>query len=416
MNKIKFCTNCLYSNLHPLGLTFNEAGVCSGCQVHKEKNYLNWEERKNKLLKKIKSYKTKKSNNYDCIIPVNGAYDSYYTVHLAKNILGLHPLLVSNNNYYNSPLGIKNLANLRIKFDCDILFKNPNPISVKKITKFTLQDLGNVYWHSIAGQTAFPVQTAINYKIPLIIWGAHQGVEQVGMFSHTHEVEMTRRHRKDHDLMGIEAEDLINVANTSLLNESDIFQYIYPSDDHINSIGVIGIYLSNYFRWDPKKQHELMIKKFDYQTCKFNRTFDCYDFVDSYVYMEIHDLLKFYKHGYSKVTDHVCREIRHKRISRSKGIDLVKKYEHEEIKYVDSFCKWLGINEKSLKYVLNRNRNPKFWKEYEPNNWKYKGLSSLIKKNNYLRNKVKNISYICNSKIDLGKKSEFITVGKGYNN
>ena len=41
---------------------------------------------------------------------------------------------------------------------------------------------------------------AINYKIPLIIWGAHQGLEQVGMFSHTHEVEMTRRYGHDHDL------------------------------------------------------------------------------------------------------------------------------------------------------------------------------------------------------------------------
>ena len=278
-----------------------------------------------------------------------------------------------------------------------------------------MQDLGNVYWHSIAGQTAFPVQTAINYKIPLIIWGAHQGIEQVGMFSHTHEVQMTRRYRKDHDLMGLEAEDLIDVANTSLLNEDDIFQYIYPSDDHINSIGVIGLYLNNYFRWDPKRQHELMIKKFGYKTCKFNRTFDSYDYVDSYVYMEIHDLLKIYKHGYSKVTDHACREIRHKRISRSQGIDLVKKYEHEQIRYADLFCKWLGINKKSLEYVLNRNRNRKFWEEYEPNFWKYKGLSSLLKKNNYLRKRVKNISFICNSKIDLGNKSNFITIGKGYN-
>ena len=35
----------------------------------------------------------------------------------------------------------------------------------------------------------FPVQTAVRYKIPLIIWGAHQGLEQTGQFSHHHEVE-----------------------------------------------------------------------------------------------------------------------------------------------------------------------------------------------------------------------------------
>ena len=30
----------------------------------------------------------------------------------------------------------------------------------------------------------------------------------MGMFSHLNEVEMTRKYRKEHDLMGYEAEDL----------------------------------------------------------------------------------------------------------------------------------------------------------------------------------------------------------------
>ena len=49
-----------------------------------------------------------------------------------------------------------------------------------------------MYWHSLAGSTVFPVQISVKYKIPLIIWGAHQGLEQVGMFSHYDDVEMTR--------------------------------------------------------------------------------------------------------------------------------------------------------------------------------------------------------------------------------
>ena len=73
--------------------------------------------------------------------------------------------------------------------------------------------MGSIYWHCIAGQTVFPVQIACKFKIPLIIWGAHQGVDQVGMFSHTDEVEMTRKYRKEHDLMGYEAEDLLVLLN-----------------------------------------------------------------------------------------------------------------------------------------------------------------------------------------------------------
>ncbi|CAF4669314.1 unnamed protein product, partial [Rotaria sp. Silwood1] len=43
--------------------------------------------------------------------------------------------------------------------------------------------MGSMYWHCLAGQTVYPVQIATKFKIPLIIWGAHQGVDQVGNLS-----------------------------------------------------------------------------------------------------------------------------------------------------------------------------------------------------------------------------------------
>ena len=142
------------------------------------------------------------------------------------------------------------------------------------------------------GWSKFFLFIAIKYKVPLYMGGPQ--VLKVGMFSHTHEVEMTRRYRKDHDLMGFEADDLLSNENT--LSEKDIWQYRYPSDSEINDIGVRGVYLGNYVRWDPKYQHEEMIRKYEYKTASFSRTFDCYDHVDCYNYMDIHDLLKFYKH------------------------------------------------------------------------------------------------------------------------
>jgi hypothetical protein len=61
------------------------------------------------------------------------------------------------------------------------------------------------------------------------------------MFSHEHEVEMTRRYRKDHDLLGHEADDLLSSFDT--LQEEDIWQYRYPDDRRLHEIGVRGIYL-----------------------------------------------------------------------------------------------------------------------------------------------------------------------------
>ena len=373
--EIKFCKRCLYSSDHPLGVIINDEGICSGCKIHEEKDFLDWNKRFEKLEKIVKPYRSKKGENYDCIVPVTGANDSYFIVHIVKNKLGLNPLLVSYNKYFNTPLGIKNLANLRIQFNCDILYQNVNPISVKRITRKTLRKYGNIYWPILAGHTVFPVQTAVKFKIPLIIWGAHQGLEQVGMFSHTHEVEMTRRYRKDHDLFNKEANEIISVEDD--LKEKDIWQYYYPNDKDLRLNNVRGIYLGNYIRWDPKAQHEEMIEKFGYLTSSFTRTFDCYDYVDCYNYMNLHDILKLYKHGYSKVTDHASREIRFGRITREEGLNLVRKFEKAEPQYLNFFQEWLGIESKALIFLMDQFRNLKYWKKIEPRKWIFNGWSKL---------------------------------------
>ena len=399
-----FCKKCLYSSKHPLGITFNEDQLCSGCQIHAEKDIIDWNERFEKLKKIVKPYKSKK-DYYDCIIAVDGGHDSYYIVHIVKNFLKLNPLLVTYNKYYNTEIGIKNLSNLRIKFDSDILFQNVNPNKVKKITKFTLSKYGNIYWHCIAGQTVFPVQISIKYKIPLIIWGAHQGIEQVGMFSYLDEVEMTKRYRKDHDLFGVDAEDLIQNYNN--LNEEDINDYMYPSFKDIDKIGTRGIYLNNYLRWDPKIQNEEMIKKFGYKTRSFGRTFDKYEYVDCFNYLEIHDLLKQYKHGYSKVTDQATREIRFNRLNKKDAKLIVKYFENQKINFDKKFCEWIGIKVDNLDFIMNS-----FKKNFSYKNF-YKKKDKIIKKN-YLVSKINKKYKLNNDKEFINK--DYIIFGKGHKN
>lgn len=410
---IKFCKRCLYGNSHPLGLTLDEEGICSGCRVHEEKDRLNWSERWEKLEKLVLPYKNNAGTNYDCIVPVTGGHDSYYIVYLVKEKLGLNPLLVTYNKYFNTPLGIRNLANLRIRFNCDILYQNVNPISVKKITRSTLRQFGSIYWPILAGQTVFPVQTAVRYNVPLIIWGAHQGLEQVGMFSHEHEVEMTRRYRKDHDLIGHEADDLLSIFDT--LQEEDIWQYRYPDDHSLHEVGVRGIYLGNFVRWDPKAQHEQMIDQYGYQTSSFPRTFDCYDYVDCFNYMDIHDLLKLYKHGYSKVTDHASREIRFGRLNRKDAIALVRRHEQAPLRYLKQFCDWLGIKDDALQFMLDQHRNPEFWKKSNDGKWEFRGWSMRSHEVG-IDNSTPQVRppFFSNNKLEYDKDGSYITIGKGW--
>lgn len=408
------CRRCLYVSHHPLGLTLDEEGICSGCRVHEEKDRLDWKARWSKLEAVVAPYRSAGKKTYDCIVPVSGANDSHFIVHVVKERLGLNPLLVSYNKYFNTSLGIRNLANLRIVFNCDILSQNVNPLSVKKITRTCLRQLGSMYWPCLAGQTVFPVQTAVRYKIPLIIWGAHQGLEQVGMFSHEHEVEMSRRYRKDHDLMGYEADDLLSIFDT--LTDEDVWQYRYPDDSDLNSIGVRGIYLGNYVRWDPKAQHEQMIATHGYKSASFSRTFDCYDHVDCYNFMDVHDRLKLLKHGYSKVTDHACREIRHGRLTRDQALMLVRAYEEAPLQHVDKFCEWLGVERRSLEFIFDQHRGHAHWTQQSPGRWVRATASDSQHAPDLAAgtHAADSCVFASNSTLNHRGLDGYITVGKGY--
>lgn len=369
------CVRCLYTEIHPLGITFDEEGVCSGCRVHEEKDELDWDARWSELEALVRPY-AGNGRTYDCIVPVSGGNDSHFIVHQVVNRLKLKPLVVSYNKYFNTPLGIANLANLRIKFDVDFLQKNVDPRVVKRITRASLYKHGNMYWHCLAGQTVFPVQTAVQMKIPLIIWGAHQGLEQVGMFSHLDNVEMTRRYRKDHDLFDQEADDMVGFFDD--LREEDVVNYQYPSFRDLDAVGVRGIYLGNYVRWDPLAQHRQMVEQFGYRSQPLARTFDGYDHIDCFNYANLHDILKVYKHGYGKATDQACREIRHGRLTRAQAQRIVGYHEAREPEHIDLFCDWLETNRTSLWYAANRHRNPRLWEETTPNSWRRRQLMPAV--------------------------------------
>jgi N-acetyl sugar amidotransferase len=369
---MQVCKRCLYTSGHPLNLTFDDEGLCSGCRVHEEKDQIDWNDRASKLDSILENYRCRTSKNYDCIIPVSGSRDSYFIVHTIKNVFKMNPLLVTYNKHYNTAVGVRNLANLRIRFNSDIMTLTVNPEIVKNITRSTLRRFGSMYWHCLAGQSA------IKLKIPLIIWGAHQGVDQVGMFSHLDEVEMTRKYRKEHDLMGFEADDLVN--DFDKVTENDVQPFRYPDNRELEQVGVRGIYLNNYIRWDSRAQHEQMIKEYGYETALQTRTFDTYNDVDCWNYSDVHDYIKWLKHGYGKVLDHACREIRLRRMTREQGIDLVKEYQPRGPQNLQMFLDWLGITENAFHYIVDQHRNPRIWERTTDWNWKMKSdfLKTLV--------------------------------------
>lgn len=357
---MRYCSRCVYPETHPHLLTFDEQGVCSGCRVHEEKDSLNWEERF-KILKQIaEKYRNKDGGNYDCIVPVCGGKDSFFITHIVTKVLGLNPLLVTFNEEYNTKKGIRNLANLITKFDCDHIQYTVDPTLIKRIAKVTMRKSGDMYWHCVAGTSVFPVQAAVKFEIPLIIWGAHPLSDSVGMFSHLDMVEMSKKVRQEHIMRTRDYRDLIGEEG---ITERELAPFMYPSDEELERVGVRGIYLSNFIRWDAQKQHEDMINMYGYESGVQERTFNTYENVHCLYCDGVHDYLKFLKYGFGRATEHASRDIRLKRMTREEAIELTEKYDCKVPRDLKIFLEWIGMSENEFYECIDKFRDPRAWEK-----------------------------------------------------
>ena len=226
-----------------------------------------------------------------------------------------------------------------------------------------LKKVGDVTWHYHAGIMTFPIQVSIAYDIPLIIWGEEGFSELLGMHNQDDFVEFTKKKRQEHSMRGFEPEDLLQEGDCPL-TPYDLSPFFYPKDELIKKVGTRGIYLSNFISWNAKKQTEFIIKKLGFETSQGReRTFNLYDKLDDIHANGLHDYLKYLKFGYGRCTDDVATEIRHGRLTRNEGIELVKKYDHVKPSDMKIFLKESKMTEKQFFKYVDKHRDPSIWEK-----------------------------------------------------
>ncbi|WP_252179576.1 N-acetyl sugar amidotransferase [Endozoicomonas sp. 4G] len=370
MSNMKYCKRCVYPENHPLSPIFDDRGICSGCLVHEEKYQIDWDSKQKELDKLFSQYRERPGTSYDCIIPVTGTGDDFFVVDTIKNRFQLNPLLVTYNTHFSTKVGVRNLARLITELDCDHMMSTVGPDTIKEITRITLKKIGDIYWHVLAGSQTFPVQVATKLDIPLIIWGVNGWLDQVGMFSHHDQVEMTKKVRKEHSLRRLDAESLL--GSSTKISAKDLQAYTYPSDEQLEKSRVRGIYLGNYVLWDSQKQIEEMIEKYGYETSPQERTYNTYESIYCGNNASVHDYVKFLKYGFGKVSDHASRDIRLGRLSRSEAIERVREYQSVKPKQLDKFLRWLDISEETFLSYLDPFRDLRIWHKNEDGLWHLK--------------------------------------------
>ncbi len=369
---MEYCKRCVYpANARP-GIVFDDEGVCSGCRLIESRPEIDWSEREAMLVDLLETYKAaqrEKGNPFDCIVPVSGGKDSTYQTWLVKEKYGLNPLLVSYNHTFNTPLGLRNLANLIDRLDCNLVRFTTAPGSAKRLSKHMLKTVGDVTWHYHAGIMTFPIRAAVQYDVPLIVWGEEGFSELVGMHNQDDFVEFTKKKRQEHSMRGFEPEDLLEDPE-SPLTPYDLAPFFYPSDEDLERVGVRGIYLSNFIFWNGRKQTEFVIDELGFETSQGReRTFNIYDKLDDLHANGLHDYLKFLKFGYGRGTDDAATEIRHGRMTREQGIEMVMKHDPVRPRDVDVFLKSVGMEESELLALIENMRDPSIWAKDDDGEW-----------------------------------------------
>lgn len=361
-----YCARCLYpANAKPT-IILDEEGVCSGCRYHESRDAsdVDWEERREtfeQILDEARTMARQRGNHHDCIVPVSGGKDSHFQVWILKKKYGMNPLLVTFNHTYNAPAGVRNLENLVEKSGCDLERFTAGPDSVRRISRHMLETVGDLTWHYHAGIRTYPFQVAVQRNIPLIVWGEHGFAELTGIVTLEDFVEFTKWTRKEHDMRGYEPEDLVGKGG---ITHHDIAPYVYPSDEEIARADVRGIYMSNFFFWNAKAQGEKMIAEWDFApvTYERERSFNLYAKIEDHA-NDVHDYLKYLKFGYGRATDDASMEIRHGRMTREEGIDMVARYDANEPMTLESYCDFLGISKQGFYDLVAPMRDPQIWEK-----------------------------------------------------
>ncbi len=367
---VRYCTRCVYPSAAATPLTFDADGVCSGCRVAAQKHKIDWQKRWQELQALARECKSEAA--YDVVIPVSGGKDSYYQTHVATKELGLKALLVTyhGNNYL--PEGEHNLQRMREVFDVDHLVVRPSLATLVKMNRLGFRLQGDMNWHAHCGIFTTPIQVAVRYRVPLMLWGEHGFMDLAGMFSHADYPEFTAKHRLEHALRGFDWYDFTDAGlekrgrpELSLgLTARDLAWAQYPSDDEIDALGLRGIYLGNYVDWNGNENAALATRLYGWRAAErtFERTYRKVSNLDDMHENGVHDYLKFIKFGYGRGSDHACKDIRAGIMTRTEGIEKVRQYDHVKPRW--DLARWLeyvDMSEAEFDRICDTFRDPRVW-------------------------------------------------------
>jgi len=339
---MRYCRNCLQPDTRP-NTRFSEDGVCPACTYYSRHKEVDWSERTQILMDIARQYRNPAAQ-YDCIIGVSGGKDSMRQALWVRDYLKLRPLLMclSYPPHQATQIGVDNLSNL-IELGFDLIQCAPGPQTWRNLMAVAFDRFAN--WAKATELALFSAvpRLAIDYKIPLILWGENPGL-QLG----------------DLGTLGRTGYDGNNLRNMNTLaggergwmaaagyGAKDLISYEYPSVTEFEAHNIQIVYLG-WFLGDWSLINNAVVSALSGLQIRHDEpgnTGDLYGVTSlDEDWVTLNQMIKYYKFGFGRASDYVNEMIRMGTITREQGIDLVRRYDGAcSDKYIADFCAFIGI-------------------------------------------------------------------------
>lgn len=344
LNNLRLCTRCLLPETQET-IIFDDQGVCNVCrQIEYKQTKIDWAAKRKDFEDLLNRYRGKYS--YDCVVPFSGGKDSTYTLYCLVREFGLKPLVVSFDHGFYRPVTLANNERTLKALGVDFLKFRPNWKVVQKLMLESLKRKGDFCWHCHTGIFAYPMQVALRYKLPLIIWG-EPSAEYTSYYNYEESEEVDERRFNRFVNLGITAEDMLGMIDGVTARDLEPFQY--PSLKDLRAIQFRSVCLGSYIPWDVKAQVEIIKRELGWQGDKVEGVPPQYDYEKIECAMQgVRDYLKFLKRGYGRSSHLTSIDIRNGRLTREEAARLAEQFDGHRPASLDVFLKYVGLDEKEF--------------------------------------------------------------------
>ncbi len=362
---MRYCKKCVLPDTRP-GLEIGNDGICTACKGHEQKDInIDWDKRRKELESLIADAK-KRSSGYDCIIPVSGGKDSTWQVIKCLEY-NLRILAVTWKTPARTELGQKNLDNL-VKLGVDHIDYTIDPEVEKRFMYKTLVKTGSTAVPMHMALYAIPLKIAVNYNIPLVVWGESPHMEYGGTEENRNRNQLDMEWFKRHGILQDTcAEDWLDED----LTRKDLGPYFLPDETEFKEKKVKSIFLGYYIKWDPEESLRVA-KENGFQVRKEGPKVGYYNYADiDCDFISIHHHFKLLKFGFTRLFDNLSIEIRNNRMTRADAVRVIyEQGDQRPDEDIDNLCRFIDISSDHFRGIEEKFRNQDIWKKDKNGEWR----------------------------------------------